>query len=184
MLLALRGEHQVGNAVVAARVLETADAHGVDVPVSAVVEGFETVNWPARLELVQLPEGRRVLLDAAHNPEGARALRSYLAAWHPDRPALVIGLMRDKDADAIGRELLPVTSAVFATAAATARAMPANELAACVRVLDAQRSIHVYADVGAALDAALRTSTTVCVAGSIFLAGEARECLEQRGILR
>jgi len=184
MLLALRGEHQVGNAVVAARVLETADAHGVDVPVSAVVEGFETVNWPARLELVQLSEGRRVLLDAAHNPEGARALRSYLAAWHPDRPALVIGLMRDKDADAIGRELLPVTSAVFATAAATARAMPANELAACVRVLDAQRSIHVYADVGAALDAALRTSTTVCVAGSIFLAGEARECLEQRGILR
>jgi dihydrofolate synthase/folylpolyglutamate synthase len=91
MLLALRGEHQVGNAVVAARVLETAGAHGVDVPVSAVIQGFETVNWPARLELFQLSAGRRLLLDAAHNPEGARALRSYLAAWHPERPALVIG---------------------------------------------------------------------------------------------
>jgi dihydrofolate synthase / folylpolyglutamate synthase len=184
MLLALRGEHQVGNAVVAARVLETTGAHGVDVPASAVVQGFETVNWPARLELFQLAEGRRMLLDAAHNPEGARALRSYLAAWHPERPVLVIGLMRDKDADAIVGELLPVTSAVIATAADTPRAMPANELASRVKVLDAQRSIATYVDVRAALDAAFAQSTTVCVAGSIFLAGEVRECLEQRGILR
>jgi dihydrofolate synthase / folylpolyglutamate synthase len=184
MLLALRGEHQAANAVVAAGVLETVGAHGVDVPASAVVQGFETVNWPARLELFQLSEGRRILLDAAHNPEGARALGSYLAAWHPERPVLVIGLMRDKDADAIVRELLPVTSAVIATAADTPRAMPANELAARVKVLDAQRSIATYVDVRAALDAAFAQSTTICVAGSIFLAGEVRECLEQRGILR
>jgi dihydrofolate synthase/folylpolyglutamate synthase len=184
MLLALRGEHQAANAVVAAGVLETVGAHGVDVPASAVVEGFETVNWPARLELFQLSDGRRMLLDAAHNPEGARALGSYLAAWHPERPVLVIGLMRDKDADAIVRELLPVTSAVIATAADTPRAMPANELAASVKVLDAQRSIAAYVDVRAALDAAFAQSTTICVAGSIFLAGEVRECLEQRGILR
>jgi dihydrofolate synthase / folylpolyglutamate synthase len=184
MLLALRGEHQAANAVVAAGVLETVGAHGVDVPASAVVQGFETVNWPARLELFQLSEGRRMLLDAAHNPEGARALGSYLAAWHPERPVLVIGLMRDKDADAIVRELLPVTSAVIATAADTPRAMPANELAARVKVLDAQRSIATYVDVRAALDAAFAPSTTICVAGSIFLAGEVREWLEQRGILR
>jgi len=184
MLLALRGEHQIGNAVVAARILETAGAHGIDVPPSAVVQGFETVSWPARLELFQLSDGRRMLLDAAHNPEGARALRSYLAAWQPERPVLVIGLMRDKDADAIAGELLPVTSAVIATAAATTRAMPAKELAARVRVLDAQRSVEVYTDVGAALDAAFAKGATVCVAGSIFLAGEVREWLKQRGILR
>src|SRR5262245_60851488 len=184
MLLALRGEHQVGNAVVAARVLETAHAHGIDIPASAVVQGFETVNWPARLELFQLSDGRRMLVDAAHNPEGARALRSYLAAWHPERPALVIGLMRDKDADAIIRELLPVTSTVITIAAGTPRAMPAKELAARVRALDAQRPIEVCADGRAALDAAFEKSTTVCVAGSIFLAGEVRECLAQRGILR
>ena len=184
MLLALRGEHQVGNAVVAAGVLETAGAYGVDVPPSAVIQGFETLNWPARLELFQLLGGRRLLLDAAHNAEGARALRSYLAAWHPERPLLVIGLMRDKDADAIVGELLPVTSTVIATAADTPRAMPAKELAVRVKVLDAQRSVASYADVGAALDAALAHSTTVCVAGSIFLAGEVRERLEQRGILR
>ena len=184
MLLALRGEHQVGNAAVAAGVLEAACAHGVDVPVAAVVQGFETVNWPARLEFFQLSGGRRVLLDAAHNPEGARALRAYLAAWHPERPLLVVGVMQDKDAEAIVGELLPVTSAVIATAADTPRAMPARELASRVRVLDAQRSISLYDDVATALDAALAQSRTVCVAGSIFLAGAVRKCLEQRGILR
>jgi dihydrofolate synthase / folylpolyglutamate synthase len=184
MLLALRGEHQVGNAVVAVGVLETASANGVDVPIAAVVQGFETVNWPARLELFQLSDGTRVLLDAAHNPEGARALRSYLAAWHPERPVLVIGVMRDKDAEAIVSELLPVTSAVITTEAATPRAMPANELASRVKVLDAQRSIAAYMDVRAALAAAFAHSRTVCVAGSIFLAGTVRECLRQRGILR
>jgi dihydrofolate synthase/folylpolyglutamate synthase len=70
--------------------------------------------------------------DAAHNPEGARALRDYLVRWHPERPSLVVGIMRDKDADAILRELLPATSSVIATAADTHRAMPADELAAHV----------------------------------------------------
>ena len=184
MRLALRGEHQVGNAVVAAGVLEAASLHGLDVPVAAAVEGFETVNWPARLEFVRLSDGTCVLLDAAHNPEGARALRAYLAAWHPERPVLVVGIMRDKDAEAIIGELLPVTSAVIATAADTPRAMPANDLASRVKILDAQRSIAAYDDVREALDAAFAQSRTVCVAGSIFLAGAVREYLGQRGILR
>jgi len=125
-----------------------------------------------------------VLLDAAHNPEGARALRAYLAAWHPERPVLVIGLMRDKDADAILRELLPVTSSVIATAANTSRAMPAHELAARVTALDAARSVIASADTADAVDAALSTTRTVCVAGSILLAGAVRERLERRDILR
>ena len=184
MLLALRGEHQVGNAAVAAAVLEAASVRGVRVPVSAVIAGFEHVHWPARLELFELTDGTRVLLDAAHNAEGAHALRSYLARWHPERPVLVIGLMRDKDADSIVRELLPVTSAVITTAPDTSRAMAADELAARIRVLDQQRSIAAYRDVRVALEAAFAHSRTVCVAGSIFLAGAARECLKQRGILR
>jgi dihydrofolate synthase/folylpolyglutamate synthase len=184
MLLALRGEHQVGNSAVAVGVLEAASAHGVDVALSAAVQGFETVQWPARLELFQLATGPRVLLDAAHNAEGAHALRSYLAAWHPEHPVLIVGLMRDKDADAILRELLPVTADVIATAADTPRAMPPDELAARVRALDARRAVAAFPDVGSALDAALNQSRTICVAGSIFLAGEARGCLEQRGILR
>ena len=128
-------------------------------------------------ELLSLANGSRVLLDAAHNPEGARALRTYLARWHPERPSLLVSIMRDKDVDAILRELLPVTSSVIATAAKTPRAMPANELASRVRALDATRAVVACEDASAAIDAAVARSATVCVAGSIFMAGEVRERL-------
>ena len=182
--LALRGEHQIHNAVVAVRMLEAAREAGLDVPDGAIVHGLETVDWPARLELITLADGRQVLLDAAHNPEGARALRAYLARWHPDRPALVVGVMRDKDADAILREILPVTSSVIATAADTPRAMPAEELAAHVSALDPTKAVRACGDVLTAVDAALDSSHVVCVAGSIFLAGAVRDALERRDILR
>jgi dihydrofolate synthase/folylpolyglutamate synthase len=176
-LLGLRGEHQIGNAAVVAAMLDAARATGLDIPAAAVTRGLERVEWPARLEMHELPGGSRVLLDAAHNPEGARALRTYLVRWHPEKPALVIGIMRDKDADAILRELLPVTSSVIATAADTPRARPAHELASRVKVLDDAKSVVAYADSAAALDAALAANRTICVAGSIFLAGEVRERL-------
>jgi dihydrofolate synthase/folylpolyglutamate synthase len=181
--LALRGEHQIHNAVVAVRVLEAAREAGLDVPEGAIVRGLETVEWPARLELITLANGREVLLDAAHNPEGAHALREYLARWHPDRPALVVSIMRDKDADAILRELMPVTSSVMATAADTPRAMPADELAARVTALDPTKTVRACGDVLTAVDAALDSSRVVCVAGSIFLAGAVRDHLERRDIL-
>ena len=174
-LLALRGEHQIGNAAVAAAVLDAARQRGLAIPAAAVTRGFEAVEWPARLELLHRPDGSRVLLDAAHNPEGAHALREYLARWHPERPALVIGIMRDKDADGILRELLPVTSSVVATAADTPRALPASELASRVKAVDAARPVVVCTDIAAAVDTALAANRTVVVAGSIVLAGAVRD---------
>jgi dihydrofolate synthase/folylpolyglutamate synthase len=179
----LRGEHQVHNALVTVRVLEAARGAGLDVPDAAIREGLETVEWPARLELLTLTNGRQVLLDAAHNPEGARALRNHLARWYPERPSLLVGIMRDKDADAILQELLPVTSSVIATAADTRRAMPADQLAARVLALDPEKAVRACADVLTAVDAALDASRTVCVAGSIVLVGAVRDALERRGIL-
>ena len=179
-LLALRGEHQVGNAAVAAALLDAARDKGLTIPDGSVTRGFETVDWPARLELLSLPDGARVLLDAAHNPEGARALRDYLARWHPERPALVVGIMRDKDAEAILRELLPVTSSVVAAAADTPRALPASELASRVKAVDAAKLVVACTDVATAVDTALAANRTVVVAGSIFLAGAVREHLLSR----
>jgi dihydrofolate synthase / folylpolyglutamate synthase len=124
-----------------------------------------------------------VLLDAAHNPEGARSLRAYLAQWHPDRPPLVVGIMRDKDADGILRELLPVTSSLIATTAGTTRALPAEELARRAATLDPERDVLVCADALKAVDLAFERGQTVCVAGSIVLAGAVRDGLERRDIL-
>jgi dihydrofolate synthase / folylpolyglutamate synthase len=180
-LLALRGEHQVTNAIVAIRLLEAARAAGLSIADDAIAAGLPGAEWPARLEVLPLEGRRRVLLDAAHNTEGAQALAAYLRRWLPERPPLVVGIMRDKDADDILHELLPVTSTVIATEAPTPRALPSAELAAKATAAGAT-DVHVNADAVAAIDQALSLSDTVCVAGSIFLAGAVRDGLKRRAL--
>ena len=99
----LRGAHQVGNAVVAVRVLEMLDRNGSQRAAGGCRAGLSRPEWPGRLDLRRLPDGRELLLDAAHNPAGAAALASYLQAWSNDRLPLVFAAMRDKDADGMLR---------------------------------------------------------------------------------
>lgn len=181
--LGLRGQHQIGNAIVAVRLLEEAAASGIAVSSAAIEQGLAHAEWPARLELLTVERGRRVLLDAAHNPEGARALATYLTQWHPERPPLVIGVMRDKNVADIAHTLLPVVSTVIATAAPTPRAIPAGDLARHLRAAGAE-DVRVEPDPMRAIDAAFEVADTICVAGSIFLAGAVRDELRQRAILR
>jgi len=181
--LGLRGEHQVGNAIVAVRLLEVAADSGIPIPRDAVEHGLATAEWPARLELLTIERGRRVLLDAAHNPEGARALAAYLTRWHPERLPLVIGVMRDKNVADIAHTLLPVVSSVIATAAPTPRAIPASDLARHLRAAGA-RDVRAEADPIVAIEMAFEFADTICVAGSIFLAGAVRDELRQRALFR
>jgi dihydrofolate synthase/folylpolyglutamate synthase len=181
--LGLRGEHQIGNALVAVRLLESAAARGTRMSREAIERGLADAQWPARLELLLLQHGRRVLLDAAHNPEGARALAGYLRQWHPERPPLVIGVMRDKNVTEIAQTLLPHVSSVVATAAPTPRAIPPEDLARHLRAAGA-RDITVEPDASRAVDRALERAAMVCVAGSIFLVGAVRDGLRRRAILQ
>ena len=83
--LALRGEHQLGNALVAIRLLEAARRRGIRVTSDATARGLTEVDWPGRLELVHVQGDGRVLLDAAHNVDGARALAAYIGRQYPER---------------------------------------------------------------------------------------------------
>jgi dihydrofolate synthase/folylpolyglutamate synthase len=181
--LGLRGAHQAHNAVVAVRLLEAASERGVRVSPDAIAQGLSDAQWPARLELIQLDGGRQVLLDAAHNPEGARALAAYLQQWHPEGPPLVIGVMRDKNVQEIVGTLLPHVSSVIATAAPTPRAIPADDLARHLRAAGAA-DVIAEPDAARAIDLALERGPLVLVAGSIFLAGAVRDGLRERAILR
>ena len=181
--LGLRGAHQAQNAVVAVRLLESAAERGVRISRAAIEQGLTDALWPARLELIQLDEGHQVLLDAAHNPEGARALAAYLQRWHPERPPLVIGVMRDKNVQEIIGTLLPHVSSVIATAAPTPRAIPADDLARHLRAAGAT-DVRAESDAERAIDLALTHAPLVLVAGSIFLAGAVRDGLRRRAILR
>lgn len=181
--LALRGRHQVDNAVVAVRLLETMNDGGVDVSRDAIAEGLRGAVWPARLEPLSAsrldrPE-RTVLLDAAHNPAGARALAGYLADWHPGGVPIVFGAMRDKDAAGMLSVLAPQASRFCLTSAQTPRAMDPASLSEIARRAAPDVPVDVKPNVRAALECALdrSDSPTVVCAGSIFLVGEARAIL-------
>jgi dihydrofolate synthase/folylpolyglutamate synthase len=170
--LALKGDHQIDNALVAAGVLEILPARGVGVPPSAVADALAHVKWPGRLEQRRLSDGREVWLDAAHNPAGATALAAFLASNFKNRPPLVFAAMRDKDASDMLRALAPHVGALIVTKASNPRSAEPAELADLARRIQPGLSIAVQPSPAEALAAAWRLSRTIVVAGSIFLLGD------------
>jgi len=174
----LRGAHQIPNAIVALRLLEEL-SRTVPVSTDAIVAGLSDVEWRGRLQLVETAGGRKVLLDAAHNPAGAAALSAYLTQEFPPLP-LVFGAMRDKDASEMLRILLPAASMLVVTEPGNARARPAAELAALARSIAPGCRIEVEPDPMTALDRAWNEQSVICAAGSIFLIGDLLNGLDAR----
>jgi dihydrofolate synthase/folylpolyglutamate synthase len=167
---ALAGPHQESNAALAVALAQAAAlARGAVLAPSEIAQGLATVSWPGRLERLA-PD---LLLDCAHNQEGALAL---LAALPPGRAAaLVTSVVRGKDAAGMLAALAPRFDLVVVTQSHNPRAVPAAELA---RLVPAPR-VEVIPDATAALAlargfAAERPRGYVVVAGSIFLVGELR----------
>ena len=167
--LSLRGDHQIGNAVVAVRLLERAR---IDVPPAAIADGLARASWPGRLEHRRLPDGREMILDAAHNPAGAATLAAYLAETFAEKPPLVFAAMRDKDVRGMFAALLPAVSALVVTRSSTARSADRGRAGAKARAGRAELPVLVEPNRRAALAAAWARSPRIVVAGSIFLLGD------------
>jgi dihydrofolate synthase/folylpolyglutamate synthase len=110
--LGLLGRHQAANAAVALATLEALDRAGIArLDADAVRRGLADARWPGRLELLDV-DGVDVLLDGAHNADGARALATALETLapqlHPGPPTLILGILADKDVSAM---LAPLRSA-------------------------------------------------------------------------
>jgi dihydrofolate synthase / folylpolyglutamate synthase len=182
--LALNGAHQIENAILAIRTLETCADHGLPVDVDHITTALSDVEWPARLEWLAVESEGHVLIDAAHNPAGAAALADYLIAAGVAPIALVIGVMKDKDVDAILGALAPVVSTFVATDVESPRALSSGDLAKRATVLLPSPRVTACADPDRALELALGDHGRACVAGSIFLAGPVRARLIARGAVR
>lgn len=176
--LPLPGLHQAQNAAVALCLIEAIDERGVAVGTEAIRAGLAQARWPARLERFRRA-GADVLLDAAHNPAGMRALASYLREEAWAEVTLVFGVMRDKDVGGMLQIVAPLVKRLICTTAPGPRAMSAAELAALARGLpDGPAAVEIEPDPPVALARACDPGARVVAAGSIFLIGPLR------GILR
>src|SRR6266404_93898 len=111
--LGLLGRHQVDNAAAAIEAAEILNESGFAVTRENIIEGLRDVRWPGRLEMIE--DHPSVLLDGAHNPAGARALRAYLDEFWPGAITLLFGAMGDKDIDRMAGELFDAARTVVLT---------------------------------------------------------------------
>ena len=174
MAVGLAGAHQRSNAAVALRLLQHLDSHGIPVPAHAIAAGLAHPDWPGRLEVRRLADGRELLLDAAHNPAGAAALASYLRA-EGSSPPVVFAAMRDKDIAGMFAALLPAVGHLVVTRASNARSADPVMLAEQARRSAPALTIAIEPVVDEALAAAWRRSPRIVVAGSIFLLGDVKK---------
>jgi dihydrofolate synthase/folylpolyglutamate synthase len=174
--LPLFGAHQAQNAALAIAAVESLIGGGTQ-PISGdiMAEGLSQATSPGRLQLVGV--NPTVIVDAAHNPHGARALGAALgASFDFDQWGLVLGVLSDKDAEGIVAELAPFAAHVFATAPDSDRANDADRIADLAEAHELPVTVHASAaDAAEAARAwaAASDRRAVVIAGSVVLAGEA-----------
>lgn len=174
--LPLLGAHQAGNVAVALASLDALAERGWNVGRDAVVRGFATLRWPARVEV--LGEAPWLVVDSSHNVASAEALAATLQACFPaTRRTLIFGTSRDKDMRGQLQALLPLFDQVIVTRyLENPRAVAPEEIARTIEELDGRVAITAVDPAGALALARKRTGADglICVTGSLFLAAEAR----------
>ncbi len=129
LFLPLFGDHQAQNAAVAIAAVESFLGGGGQMLVGDVLaEGIATATSPGRLQVIGVEP--TVIIDAAHNPDGALSLARALGSYFTfDEVAIVLGVLHDKDAHGIVTALAPVATRFLITASSSDRAVSVDELA-------------------------------------------------------
>ena len=171
--VALAGPHQRWNAALA---LECLHAAGIHLDYGVVHHGLSMVRWPGRFERFEY-RGKEVVLDGAHNPQGAAVLVETWREHFRDRKAsLVFSAVAAKDVEGMLSVLCPLAGHIHICPVDTPRAVPAEELEVA---LPGDAPPHdCYPSLEKAMKAALAGDAPVLIAGSLFLVGEAKALLQ------
>ena len=186
IFIPLHGKHQALNA---ASALVAVEAFFGDQPldIESVRAGFAAVTSPGRCEIVH--RDPTVILDAAHNPHGARALAETLESEFTfDEVIGVIAIFGDKDAEGLLKALEPILNSVIVTQSSSPRAMPVEELEKIAVSIFGKDRVFPVASLSDALDRAVEKakrplsdeSVGVVVAGSVVTVGESRSYLRKK----
>ena len=176
----LVGRHQLRNVALAIAAAEELSHRGFAITADSIEHGIRETHWPGRFQVISPVKGAsEYVLDVAHNPAGAWALRSTLSGAYEDRPlTFVFGAMRDKAIGEIAEILFPLAERVIATRADNPRSATSGE----IREAAAHTSVAIEQapNVAAALERArvlAGSNGVVVVTGSIYIVGEAMQSL-------
>jgi dihydrofolate synthase/folylpolyglutamate synthase len=183
----LAGAHQHRNIALAiAASVELATHHGVPVTPQAIADGIRRTRWPARLERIQR-SGIEFVLDVAHNPAGAWALRAGLNSDLADdckARTLIFSCLRDKPLAEMAQILFPLFDQVIVTPIHTARAAEIRDLLAAADATGtpataAESVRHALQVACVQVEQNKQVNKIIVISGSVYLVGEARALLLQ-----
>ncbi|MDT0215610.1 Mur ligase family protein [Rothia sp. ARF10] len=183
LFLPFHGAHMAQNAAVAIAAVE-AFLGGGEQPLDLEVlkAGLAAATSPGRLEVVR--RSPTVLVDAAHNPAGARALRDGLnEAFTFTRLIGVVAILKDKDATEMLEVLEPVLDEVVVSRTTSPRAMRPNDLAEIARGVFGDSRVTVVDDLPDALDQAAALADQGGVGGGVLATGSVVTAAEVRMLL-
>jgi len=176
--LGLLGDHQMRNAGLALGAAELLRRQGFDIQEQALIKGMQKTRWPGRLEVIR--QKPAVVLDGAHNPEAWKALRETLRKYFSFKSLfMVIGVMQDKDITRMIETLTPDAHTVIFCKPKMDRAAGKTAIASCMAACPEKKILWIE-DTATAVNKALELAAPddlICVTGSLFTVGEAREYL-------
>lgn len=177
----LVGQHQVRNVALSIAAAVELRSFGFSITAQAIEKGIRDTRWPGRFQIFPATgTSPEFVLDVAHNPAGAWALRSTLTGRYSGRPlTFVFGAMHDKAIDEMAQILFPLADRVLATHANSPRAASPEQIRDAAASTGAE--IECLPRVRAALQRAREVTPAngvVVVTGSIYVVGEALEFLE------
>lgn len=181
--LSMLGEHQIKNAICALTALNILEERGdVTLHRDAIYRGLKAARQTGRFEVMSAKDEKPiVVIDGAHNPDGASALRKAVNEYLPGKKILMVtGMLADKDTEKILNEFTAITDSFISTEPENPRKMDAESLKAeieamgadCESFPDCREAVQAAAERGKDFDAVL-------YAGSLYMIGAIRGLLRQ-----
>ena len=175
--ISMIGEHQIENAICALKTIEVLqDECEVEIGIDAIYEGLKTAKQIGRFEIMR--KEPLIIIDGAHNPDGARTLRETCSKLLPGKKILMLtGILKDKDTDHVLGEFRKISSDFVATEPDNPRKLKAEEFKALIEETGA--SCEAEPDIEKALQITIRKTEKegfdgVLCAGSLYLIGKLR----------
>jgi dihydrofolate synthase / folylpolyglutamate synthase len=186
IFLPLHGKHQASNAAAALIAVEAFFGEQ-DLDIDAVRAGFANVTSPGRCEIVH--RDPTIILDAAHNPHGAKAIAETIQSEFTfDDVTGIVALMADKDALGILQALEPIMNQIIVTTNSAARSMSVGDLEALATQVFGSDRVFAQPTLSDAIDKAIKDlvrplsdeSLAILITGSVVTVGEARTAVRKR----
>lgn len=168
--LPLLGEMQLSNSAIAIAALQILQQQGWDISDEAIVSGMAKTQWAGRLQWTTW-QNHRLLIDGAHNPAAAQALRHYVNTLKVESVNWVMGMLSTKEHEEIFKALLRPGDKLYLVPVPDHSSAAPVELAKLAQNVCLLAACHSYDDLFTALEASVGFEHLTVLCGSLYLVG-------------